>query len=248
MAKDFDKFSDLIQYKKTCPICSKDLKYLIKTTYFKADKTTSRAPFGSFMCKPAPGADKKFKQYKLMESFLNESNVDEVKVEFIPTQNKEIEVKEFNSILKLDENIGVFDDVDSACTSFSLKIYCDHGVLGNGYEALGSFDFDIDFADEHLIPKKDDKYCFEISNIRLDYELYKVCNIHLEDKEPNGNIIKIINDFHINKTSFSLAEVNLDGTLGVWKEKRIDLVEDSFFKFCDTEKIYSRINTIFLLK
>lgn len=231
MPRNFEKLSDLIKLRSACPSCSKTTNFQLTTSVYNKNDTTVA----------------KIENY--LDNVLNPSNTKEKKlvIEFPPTINK-LEIKELKLTIDFDKNIGLVDDIESAMNLFDLKLYCSHDIIGNAYEAVGSFDFEVDFTDIADIPRENGKYCLPLVNLNIYYERYNIFNLHLEDEKPNGNIIKIINDYHINKTSFSLAEVNLDGSLGIWKEKRIDLVDDSFFKFNNSEKIYSRINTIFLLK
>jgi hypothetical protein len=242
MIKRFETFSDLIEWKNKCPVCSNNLIYKVTTNTF------TKSGSGSIQSVAAK-ISKHFE--KVLSTVDNNGDpVDNiVTCSFKPNEVDVVSFPEVEAEFRLKENRGLVADFDAAMCLFELTIYCPHEGIGNGYEAKGSFDFQMDLdINSNTIPKIDNKLVFEFDNLKIDYELYKIVNIHLEDEKPNGNFIKIINDFYIGKTSFSMAEINLDGTMGTWKEKRIDLVNDSFFKFENSEKIYSRLNTIFLLK
>jgi len=243
--KYFENFSELIEWRKNCPVCSKPLVYEVKTT------TTNKSGLGNVLVKLSKHFDGALNKHFGWQTKEPEPKAGELEktviAQFQPAINSEVEIKELDLLVKFDKNICLVDDIESATLLYDLRIYCKHDVLGDEYNAVGSFDINADYADESLIPKENGKYCLSIDNVSINYEQYKVCNVHLEDEKPNGNLIKIINDYHICKTSFSIAEVNLDGTFGTWKERRVNLVEDSFFKFHDSEKVFSRINTIFLL-
>lgn len=238
--KKFEKFSDLMNYRKTCPLCDDELTYKIST-----DITIKKA--GVIASTLWDLKNKLSQVIKEPEEVFDTT----VSVIFKPSESTVIEFKEINTVFKLNENITLVEDFDTAAGGrFDLKIYCPHDIIGNGFESSGSFDLniDMDLSDITQIPKVDNKFSFEIDSLRINTELYKICNLFLEDNQPNGNFIKIMNDYVINKTSFSMAEINLDGTCGVWKEKRIDLVKDDFFKFENPRKIYSRINSLFILQ
>lgn len=226
--RHFASFPELMQWRQTCPSCNGPLTYEIKTA--KSFRT------GNLM--------KRLEAY--FTSALKDDN-EEIKVCFKPEFSTSVTVEDMDLTIKFDENKCLASNLESASTLFSLNMYCNHDVLGRVYNAMGSFEFDIDFQDYNLIPKQDDKLCLNIENVFIKYEQFTVCNLHLDADKPSGNLIKIIHDYSIEKTSFSMAEVSLDGTFGTWKEKRVDLVDDSFFKFSNSEKVFSRINTIFLL-
>jgi hypothetical protein len=229
--RKFNTFTDLVEFRKVCPLCSSNMIFEITTT--STLKKTSLI--------------KKI-QNRLEHIFDAEGEWEDIIVSFKPAETEKIEIKELNITLHFDTSVGSVDDIETALTLFDLKIYCPHEIIGNGYEAKASFDLNADYADEHQIVRNGNKYVLSLDNIRMDYEIFKICNVHFDGNKPNGNFIKILHDYHIDKTSFSMAEVNLDGSCGSWKEKRINLVNDDFFKFHDSEKVYSRINSIFLLQ
>jgi len=242
--KYFEKFSDLIEWRKNCPVCNKPLVYEVKTS------TGSTIGNGNVLVKLTKHFDSMLGKHLPWGTPKEPDAGEEEKTivaQFQPAVNSEVDIKELNLFVKFDKNVCYVDDIESATFLYDLKIHCPHDVLGDEYNAIGSFDVNADYADESLIPRENGKYCLSIDNVSINYEQYKVCNVHLEDEKPNGNFIKIINDYNISKTSFSIAEVNLDGTFGTWKERRMELVHDSFFRFHDSEKVFSRINTIFLL-
>lgn len=231
MARKFDTFPKLFEWKKSCPICSKELTYQMETSTFQQSK------------KNLTGQLEKYFQGMLSEKMEGKK----ISLEFKPSAEP-ITAPELNLTFKFAENKCLAKDLECASDLFNLKIYCEHNIIGRAYEASGSFDINIDLEDESLISKEDDKLSLNFGDIRIEWERYKIYNLHLEDEKPNGNIINITNDYYINKTSFSMAETNLDGTMGTWKEKRIELVGDDFFKFDKSEKIYSRMNALFLLQ
>lgn len=237
MSRSFDKFQDIIDWRNKCPICSKDLVYKVTTEIFQnATKLSLSDKISKYF-------DGKFNPF-------GATDIKKVSFEFKPNETSTVEVKELDAILNLKDNTGYVKDFDVAMSGFDFTVCCPHDVIGNEYEAKGSLDFAFspDFSDSSQIPTIDGRMIFEFDQIRVSWEMFKIYNIHLEDEKPNGNFIKILNDYHNQKTSFCMAETNLDGTLGTWKEKRLDMVNDDFFKFNNSEKIYSRINTIFLLK
>lgn len=124
-------------------------------------------------------------------------------------------------------------------------MYCENDL--NFYELGASFTLHTALNDLDAPLKIDLKDCLNIANIIIDYERYKVYNVYLEDNIPNGNMVKILNDYFTQKTSFAIAEINLDGSCGVWKEKRIQLVDKDFFKYNNPKKLYSRVSSLFLL-
>ncbi|SRR5258708_286553 len=235
MPKYFQTFSELVNWRKSCPICGNDLIYQVKTYIDKsldivfADKLKSRF------------------EIKVSKAWA-ETKGEIIKTDFKSSDMQNIEFKIDDLTINFNSNEGLANSINSFFNDFYIHISCEHEIIGKAYEAAGYFNFDFDYIDENLIPIKNDKIYLPISNISIHNEIFKIINVKLEDEKPNGNLIKIINDFRINKTSFSLAESNLDGSWGTWKEKRINLVDDNFFKFNSSEKVYSRINTIFLLK
>lgn len=235
MPKHFEKFSELIEWKNKCPVCNRNLTYKITTSIFNNSNNKNLSI--------------KVKLENRFNKILNLNSMGkQISKSFNPLEANNIEISETDIIFMFNDNFCLVDKIESVMNAFSLDIYCNHDQVGKAYEAKGSFDFDTDFNASGNIPKENGKYKISISDITIDYEFYKIINVRMEDEKPNGFFIKIINDFCNNKTSFSFAETNLDGSFGSWKEKRMDLVDDNFFKFNEAEKIYSRLNTIFLLK
>jgi hypothetical protein len=232
MSKYFNTFPELFVYRKNCPICSKELAFKIETHTFAQ---TGRA-------KKLIGQLENYFTGMLTES--GEGKKISINIKSI---SEPIEIPELKLIMDFNRNKCLANDLECAIDLFSIKLYCKHKIIGNEYEAAGSFGINID-VDETGIAREKDKFLLELENIHLDYEKYKICNLFLEDEKPNGNLITITNDYIIKKTSFSIAESNLDGTLANFKQKRIDLADDDFFKFDNPKKILSRINAIFLLQ
>lgn len=233
MARQFDTLSDLFQWRKQCPICGKDLmcSVVIDNSFNILDYVNELDFYSRWNSKintPKP-----------------KNITHNITINFKPSIN-EIEIKDIGLTLKIDTNTMLANDINEALNVYGFRLFCNHDIIGNAYEAKGSFSVDNEFDD--TTPKINDKFILQITDIEIDYEMYKICNVHLEEEKPNGNLIKITNDYHINKTSFSVADVNLDGSVSTFKQKRIDLVKDDFFKFNNQEKVFSRINTIFLLQ
>lgn len=235
MPRKFEKFPELLDWRRYCPVCKDELKYEISM-------------YDVFL--PPTSTQYKNPAIAKIERYLSGAAGEQVRTtkQFTPTTCNDVELENTKVIFKFGENKCSSPDLESAMDVFDLKIYCEKDIVGEEYVAKGSFDIYVDFTETDKIDKENDRFILPFDNIKINYETYKISNIHLEDEKPNGNLIKVTNDFTINKTSFSMAEVNLDGTMGTWKEKRIDLVDDKFFKFDNSEKIYSRINAIFLLK
>jgi hypothetical protein len=239
MAKQFDSLSELFNWRKQCPICSKDLVCSI-ISYDILSEFEAIYDMQFF--------NDRLKRFKspLDTSFLKKSKKNNTITQFNSSAN-EVEIKEINLTFKIDTNTVLTSDIAKSLNKYYLKLFCAHDVIGNAYEAEGSFEIHVEF-DDTTVKKINDKFVLQISDIKIDYELYKICNLYLEEEKPNGNLIKITNDYHINKTSFSIANINLDGSFSTFKQNRIDLVKDDFFKFNDPEKVFARLNTIFLLQ
>ncbi len=225
-SREFETFSKLIEYRTNCPICSNELIYKISNTIFDSNFSNGTNLVGSL--------SRSFE--RALENIKQETIVEEFK----PTTVNLVKINKLFATIDIPNNILLGHYTNSSCV-FDLKIYCDNGSFPHKYEAVGDFS-----ADDNYCPKDeiDETFSFNIKYINIYHEIYKVYNL-FDNKE--GNVINIINDYNINKTSFSITEANIDGSNKSYKEKRIDLVNDDYFKFENTKKVYSRINSIFLL-
>jgi hypothetical protein len=229
MSKLFNTFKDLIDFRKNCPICNEQTIFEIKIN-------------------------------DLSKVFLTEEEIKSKDEEIKKTTFKgsdESKIKTFDKeeslLIDFDKNIGYFKHASSSFDFYDLTISCNKE--DHSYRASGSFKFQNDaYLEEDVVEnlmkshpalykKINDKFEIEICNLKLNYEL----NTILGFIDDAGYQIKLINDFCINKTSFDISEINLDGTQGSFKEKRIDLVDDNFFKLNNKNKVYSKLNAYFLL-
>lgn len=236
-ARPFNTFAKLIEYNGKCPICSKELTYQISTIIFdntliKNIKLTN--------LKVATALERGF------DASLNSHlKSEEISVKFKPIETNSVNVEKLNTTIDIHNN-KIIANYDGSLSFFNLKMFCFNEEIGsNEYEAKGEFE-----GSENSINQNagiNGKYTFEIENIKLYHEIYKLCNVDFYADTPNGSFVKIINDFNIDKTSFALSEANLDGTKAFHTEKRINLVDDDYFKFNNKEKVFAKINTIFLL-
>jgi hypothetical protein len=245
-SRDFDTFIKLIEYRNRCPICSNELEYEISTTIYNFDEKEKTANLQN-----PPYLNLKNALENNFNKTLNakEEKIFEEKifVKFKPSETKILYIEKLNTTIDTTANT-LTGNYDGSLSYFHIKIYCNNAQLGiNEYEAMGEFSAEAN--EESYFKDKDiyDKYLFKIENINLYHEIYELYNVFQDEERPNGNRIKIINDYNISKTSFSLAELNLDGTNQFYKEKRIDLVDDDYFKFGNPKKVFSRINSILLL-
>lgn len=215
MKKILDNFQELMNWRRTCPICCRDNVVELEFTAYK-------------------------------NIFENEAEDEISKLILInPEKLEPIKIEEFGIVLNLQEN-SIFFEEKWALNYFDININCKHDLFGKEYELVGEFMVyygyeDAEFRGKSIIKNTSNK-------IGVFHEIFKVSTVYLEDEKPNGSLITIINDFNINKTSFSIIDVNLDGSHSVKKEKRIDLVDKDFFKFSEPKKVHARINSIFLLQ
>lgn len=225
-SREFDTFSKLIEYRTNCPICYNELTYIISNTIFNNSSSNSIGIVGSLS--------------RCFDVALQNIKQETISEEFKPTTVNLVKMNKLFATIDIPNNTIFGNYTNSSCI-FDLKIYCTNTTFPHKYEAVGDFS-----ADENYCPKDemDETFSFKIESINIYHEIYKVYNL-FENKE--GNVIDIINDYNISKTSFGVTEANIDGSNKSYKEKRIDLVDDDYFKFENTKKVFSRINSIFLL-
>jgi hypothetical protein len=227
--KTFQFFSELISFRSKCPLCSKNLTYKVSTDLYDDKAITLEALFDKSLGNPK---ELKFKT---------------ISTTFKSTRKTPLKIKKLNISLDLINNLvtGDWNTFDKDII-FEFSIYCHHNnAIGNAYEARGSFGFH-----EGYYEKETNLFSIErfISQIILNWELYKIIDVQLENLSPYGSVIKILNQFNYEPTtSFSIAETNLDGTHGSFVEKRIPYVGDDYFKFNEPAKVYSRISSLLLM-
>jgi hypothetical protein len=225
-AREFDSFPKLIEYRSTCPICSNVLEYDIYTTIYIDHKTNEASKLKNRFDNIFDGLDN-----------MSET----ISVKFKPGETQIINIEKLQTQINIADN-SLTASFDGSLSFFNLKISCINELTNIcEYEAKGDF-----IATDSDIRKNDDgSYVFGIVELQIYHEIYKLYTI---DKGI-GKQIKIINDYNIFKTSFALAEMSIDGSNAhnFYKEKRLNLVDDDYFKFENPKKIFSRIDSIFLL-
>jgi len=226
-SREFETFSKLIEYRTNCPICSNELTYKISNTIFGNNNDFSNVGLTGSLQISFDITLENVKQETIVE-------------EFKPTTTKLVPIKKLFATIDIPNNTIFGHYTNSSCI-FDLQIYCDNTTFPHKYLAVGDFSADDDYCPKD---EKDEQFSFNIKYIDIYHEIYKLYNI-FENKE--GNVINIINDYNISKTSFSVAEANIDGSNKSYKEKRINLVNDDYFSFDNPKKVSSRINSIFLL-
>src|SRR5271154_4987577 len=175
MSRHFKNFSEIVDWRKICPVCNKDMTFRISTSMYSRE-----------------GDDILTKIKNHFDSVLNPTNREEVKVnvDFKPAQVSEVEIKEIDMFIRFAADdagycYAAVPNLESAMNLFNLKIYCYNELLSrNEYEAEGEFDFEVDFSEDiNKFPKEGNKLCVPMSSIKVDYEKFNVVNIHLEDEK-----------------------------------------------------------------
>jgi hypothetical protein len=223
-SREFKSFSELIEYRSICQICSNKLEYEISATII-----------------PFSNDNKKYNILKSIDYVPSNQKPEEISIKFDPTETEIINIEKLNTRINIPNN-SLTGNFDASLSFFNLKLSCSNPDLKVcEYEASGDFES----TDSEIKNNEDGTYIFGIAGLQIYHEIYKFYSV----EEQIGKHIKIINDYNISKTSFFLVETSIDGSNShnYFQEKRIHLVDDDYFKFENTKKIFSRIDSIFLL-
>ena len=233
-------FADVIKTKQFCPVCNEKLILNISTEDFCIIMDLKDAK--------SLKADLVKKLEKYFDGALNNEKVKYIIGTAVIADEKILKLKDGFEIdlLKCTAKVSK-SNMELTAGSFGFELICkkEHFEKDLEYQLKGNFYFelyqdDTKFLDENIV---------EIQNSALivDYERYTIENLHLNETPPCGQVVKIINDYCNDKTSFSIVGVDFNGN-GNFKEKRIDLVDEDYFNYSNANSVCNRINAIFYLE
>lgn len=235
-ARQFKTFQELFDYRSFCPICSKHLVFTIEVDIYLEKK---------YKPEHYNYNDALSLQENLEKNMEYLSEVQKISKQF-NCETKQIDIPEISSVIDIKNNKIKSKNQDIV----DLIIFCNDKIFPHSYESECSMlSIEHIFQENKQIEKiekiENIENTLDIPEIEMFHEIYKVYDINKSD-DTTGSAIHVINDYNINKTSFSITEANLDGTNKSYKEKRINLVNDDYFTFNEPSKVLSRLNSIFL--
>jgi hypothetical protein len=237
MSKYVKSFSEILRQKEKCPVCRKPL--LFEATI---NNISIHSVFDNLLDKTKVGFG--HNASRAMPSVSGMAAENDVKRKTRKHKSlRPFSFKKEGIQVNLKNNTIIFYDNYDPNFSFFYRASCAHELLKEEYAIWG----EIITGDLSLMkPGKIISLVIPIEEYSMEYEQFKLINVRVEKNQ--GSKITILNNFSGNgTTAFGMSEIDLTTGQGLYKEKKVDLVADDFFKFHEAGKVQARINSMFML-
>ena len=251
MAKYVSSFSEVLRQKEKCPVCRKQLIFEI---------TINNLTLNSVFDNLSPNFNKNFPSASPYHSPASPYHSRKMNGYIVPPNQKEkvdpgmirktrkhkslvpFSFKKEGITVDLKKGMITFYNNFDPTFNFFYRASCPHELLKDEYAIWGELLVNMSqFTVGKII-----QLALPIVEIAIDYEQFNLINVRLDKNQ--GSKISILNNYHGDgTTAFGMSEIDLATGKGLYKEKKVDLVEDDFFKFHEANKVQTRINSMFML-